>query len=73
MIVRQHWGQHENCYPCKLTSLSLNDGTPKKHMHNGDHWDGDPVKERIEELQREGRRVQALELHNPSSTGPQEP
>lgn len=64
MIVRAHWGQHDPdvCFGCKLTTLSFSDGTPKKHQHKGDPWDGNPVQERILELQAEGRRVQTMEL-----------
>ncbi len=57
-IVRFHNGQHgESCYGCKLTTLSLNNGTPKTHNpRRGNRWDTDPVKQRIEELS--GNRIE---------------
>lgn len=62
MIVKQHWGQHENCDPCKWTSLSFGNDQPKTHQHKGDPWDGNPVQERILELQAQGAKVKAMEL-----------
>ncbi len=68
-FVRSHYGQHDpdKCYACKLATLTFNDGTPKTHVHNGDPWDGNPVKERIEELTAAGRKIAAMELHNPNA------
>lgn len=62
-IVRSHYGQHSDaCYGCKLASLTFNAGAPKVHQKKGDPWEGNPVKERIEELQAAGKRVEAFEL-----------
>lgn len=68
-LVMNHKGQHgESCYGCKLFSLTFDRGRPKTHASKtGDPWDGNPVKERIEELQAAGRTVSAMELHNPDS------
>lgn len=62
-FVRSHYGQHnDDCFLCKLQSLTFDRGRPKTHQRKGDPWEGNPVKERIEELQAEGRRVAAFEL-----------
>jgi hypothetical protein len=62
-IVRSHYGQHSpDCYGCKLHSLTFDRGGPKRHQRKGDPWEGNPVKERIEELHAQGRRVAAYEL-----------
>jgi hypothetical protein len=63
MIVCSHYGQHsESCYGCKLASLTFDRGAPKTHQQNGDPWEGNPVKERIEELQAAGRRVESFQI-----------
>ncbi len=63
MIVRSHYGQHSaDCFGCKLASISFNSSAPKTHVRKGDAWEGNPVKERIDELQAEGRRVAAMEI-----------
>jgi hypothetical protein len=54
----------ESCYPCKLASLNINSGGHKVHAVNGDPWEGNPVLDRINELQAEGRRVEAMELRS---------
>lgn len=65
--TRAHWGQHsEECYGCKLASLNLSTGGHKTHVKKGDPWNGNPVKERIEELQALGRKVDAMVLKNPN-------
>lgn len=62
-IVRSHNGQHsEGCYGCKLASLTFDSGGPKTHERHGDPWEGNPVKERIEELQAAGRRVESFNI-----------
>ena len=67
-IVRSHYGQHsDDCYGCKLASLTFDPGGPKTHQRNGDPWEGNPVKERIEELQAAGRRVEAFTITNPET------
>lgn len=53
------------CFRCKLNSITFDRGRPKTHVKNGDPWDGNPVKERIEELQAQGAKVAAFELSNP--------
>jgi hypothetical protein len=66
MMVRTHFGQHSpDCLGCKLHSLTFNTGAPKTHQKKGDPWEGNPVKERIEELQAQGRRVEAFNITNP--------
>lgn len=68
-MVRSHYGQHnDGCYGCHLYGLTFNTGSPKTHQHKGDPWEGNPVKERIEELQAAGRKVAAFELTNPATT-----
>jgi hypothetical protein len=50
-IVRAHYGQHgDNCYGCKLKTLSLDTGEPKTHAKGGDPWKDNPVADRIREL-----------------------
>lgn len=66
-MITHHYGQHsDNCYGCKLNSLTFDRGRPKTHVKKGDPWEGNPVKERIEELQAAGRRVRAMEIENPN-------
>lgn len=68
VATRTHYGQHsDGCYGCKLSSLTFDRGGPKTHVKNGDPWEGNPVKERIEELQAQGRRVTAMEMINPAA------
>ena len=63
MIVRSHYGQHgDNCLGCKLPTLSYKTSAPKTHSHNDDPWEGNPVKERIEELAAAGKRYAAMEI-----------
>ena len=66
-FVRSHYGQHdpEVCFACKLTTISFDPGGPKTHQKRGDPWEGNPVKDRIEELRAAGRRVAAVEITNP--------
>lgn len=47
-----HIGQHgADCFGCKVKTLNLDPGGPKVHMpKSGNPWEGNPVKERIEEL-----------------------
>lgn len=69
-IVRSHYGQHDDdCFLCKLQSLTFDRGRPKTHQRAGDPWEGNPVKERIEELQAAGRRVAAFELSREGEPG----
>lgn len=74
-IVTTHHGQHDAavCFACKLRSLSFNDGTPKKHQHNGDPWDGNPVVERIAELQAMNAREEAAWAAKQATGSPPEP
>jgi hypothetical protein len=68
MIVTQHFGQHgASCFACKLKSLQFNRPGPKTHIKHGDHWEGNPVMDRIHELQAQGRRVAAMEISNPQA------
>jgi len=59
-----HYGQHnpDDCFACKMKTLQFNLPGPKTHMKHGDHWEDNPVKERMEELAKEGRKVATLEL-----------
>lgn len=59
MIVTQHFGQHDECFACKLKSLSFDRGRPKTHVKKGDPWRDNPVVERIEELKKEGAKYEA--------------
>lgn len=69
VIVKNHYGQHsDQCFACKLNSLSFQTGQPPKHQHKGDPWAGNPVKERIEELQTQGKKVAAFELSKEGET-----
>lgn len=63
----EHYGQHgETCFGCRIKTLNF--GThitsPPTHLHLGDHWNNNPVKDRIEELQATGRKVAAMEIAN---------
>lgn len=57
-----------DCYGCKLRSFQFTRSGHKTHQHKGDPWAGNPVKERIEELQAQGRRVTAVEIVNNNPT-----
>lgn len=71
-LIMNHYGQHsDSCYGCKLSSLTFDRGRAKTHSHNGDPWDGNPVAERIQELQAAGQKVSVMEMQNPDS--PNEP
>jgi hypothetical protein len=66
----EHYGQHgPECFGCKLRTIQF--GThitlPPTHQHKGDPWDGNPVMERIHELQAQGRKVAAMEIANPDN------
>ena len=54
--------EEKECYPCHLASLNINPGGHKVHAVNGDPWKNNPVADRIEELQAQGRRVAAMEI-----------
>jgi hypothetical protein len=65
VFVSSHHGQHSaDCYGCKLNSITFDRGRPKTHVKNGDPWKDNPVVDRINELQAEGRRVAAFEVAN---------
>lgn len=67
MRTSNHHGQHSaECFGCKLNSLTFDRGRPKTHSRRGDPWDGNPVKERIEELQSQGRKVASTIITNPA-------
>lgn len=74
-ISTTHHGQHdESCFLCKARSLSYNNGQPKTHVHRGDPWDGNPVLERIQELQAGDAKEKALwEAKQQHPSGPREP
>jgi hypothetical protein len=59
----KHYGQHDarTCFACKIHTITLDRGGPKTHMHNGSHWDDNPVTNRITELQDMARRLEAKE------------
>ena len=57
------------CFRCKLGTIQFNRPGPKTHQRKGDPWEGNPVKERIEELQAQGRKVAAFEMTNPDKEG----
>lgn len=62
MPVREHMGQHgDDCWGCKLQSLSFVRSGPKPHMKNGSHWDGNPVVDRITELSGKTVDTDAIE------------
>jgi hypothetical protein len=63
-MVTTHYGQHDpdKCFACKMKSIQVIRPGPKTHQRNGDPWEGNPVLERINEIQAEGRRVSAFEL-----------
>lgn len=67
MIVQNIHPADCNCYRCKLNSLTFDRGRPKTHTKSGDPWEGNPVKERIEELQAQGAKVAAFEMSNPDA------
>lgn len=53
-----HDGTHgDNCFGCKVKTLQFDDGNLKSHVHNGSHWDNNPVVERAMELQAQGLKV----------------
>lgn len=58
MMVSQHFGQHDDCFACKLRSISFDRGRPKTHVKKGDPWKDNPVAERINELKREGAKYE---------------
>ena len=65
----EHWGQHgPECFGCKLQTIRFGRHitSAPTHQRNGDPWAGNPVKERIEELQAQGRKVATAELRNPT-------
>jgi hypothetical protein len=65
----EHWGQHgPDCFACKLRTIQFGRHITlaPTHQHKGDPWAGNPVLERIHELQAEGRNVSTAELHNPN-------
>lgn len=67
----EHYGQHGSaCFACKLKTIRFGTHITSRptHIKNGSHWDGNPVKDRIEELQAQGRRVTAMEMNNPATT-----
>jgi len=66
-----HYGQHnpDDCFACKMKTLQFNRPGFKTHQHKGDPWDGNPVKERMEEIRREGKKIAAIELTNPAMSG----
>ena len=67
VIVKNHYGQHsDECFACKLNSLTFDSGRPKTHVKKGDPWKDNPVAERIEELKAQGRKVAAFEMSNPN-------
>jgi hypothetical protein len=57
----KHHGQHDptRCYACKLHSLTFNSGQPKTHVKRGDHWDGNPVVDRIMDFKAGQAREEA--------------
>jgi hypothetical protein len=59
----KHVGQHDTrtCYPCKLQSLIFDTGGPKTHVKNGDHWNDNPVVDRIMDLKETARRLEEKE------------
>lgn len=57
-----HWNP-EDCYGCKLQSITFDRGGPKTHVKNGDPWKDNPVVERIQELS--GVEIQPPERSNP--------
>lgn len=75
-LVRAHWGQHnpDVCFGCKLQTVQFTDDSPKTHVHRGDPWDGNPVLERIQELQATDAKETALwEAKRQHPSGPKEP
>lgn len=60
MILMNHYGQHsDDCYGCKLNTLTFDRGRPKTHVKKGDPWRDNPVAERIEELKKTGAKYEA--------------
>lgn len=45
-----------DCIICKARSLSVRHDHPN-HVKKGDPWEGNPVAERIKELQEEGAKL----------------
>lgn len=46
-----HYGQHDECFACKLKTLQFGGAiTAPAEMNGKDRWTNDPVKQRIEEV-----------------------